>query len=295
VLAINSCNCSKLLHSARILQQQNIIFMKLGILGANGRMGQHLIEATHLSQSAQLVAAVVRTSSSSLGLDAGLVARLGSIDIKCQSLDNIDPTLLDVMIDFTLPDALGNNVDWCVRNKKAMVIGTTGLDDAQFALMEEAAKDIPIFWAANYSLGINVMLNLASQAAMALEHLADIEIIEAHHKHKLDSPSGTAIAIGEAIATATQRNLDDCAIYGHQTAASSRKRSDIGFSVIRGGDIVGEHTALFACEGERLEITHKASTRMTFASGAVNAAVWLAKQAPGRYGMQDLIDGLVNK
>lgn len=269
--------------------------MKLGILGANGRMGQYLIEATHVSKSAQLAAAVVRSSSSSLGIDAGLVARVGNVGLKCQSLTNIDSSSVDVMIDFTLPEALSTNLDWCVANKKAIVVGTTGLNEAQFTLMEEAAKTIPVFWAANYSLGINIMLNLVSQAAMALDQIADIEIIEAHHKHKLDSPSGTAIAIGEAIAQATNRELNTCAIYGHQTVTASRNRNDIGFSVIRGGDIVGEHTALFACEGERLEVTHKASTRMTFASGAVNAALWLGKQPAGRYGMQELIGALVKK
>ncbi len=267
--------------------------MNLGILGANGRMGQYLIEATQTSDKASLTAAAVRQSSQALGLDAGDVARIGTIGVTCETLKTIDASGVDVFIDFTLPEALEDNLAWCVENKKAIVIGTTGLSKDQFDLMTKAAESIPVFWAANYSLGINVMLSLVQQAAKAMGDMADIDIIEAHHRHKLDSPSGTAIAIGEAIAQATDRNLDECAIYGHQTTHESRKKEDIGFAVVRGGDIVGEHTALFACDGERLEVTHKASTRMTFATGAVNAAIWLGSQEPGYYGMSDLVGSLL--
>ena len=269
--------------------------MNIGILGANGRMGQYLIEASHTVDGAKLTAAVVRKTSSSLGIDAGLVGRVGELGLPCNTLENINATSVDVMIDFTLPEALASNIEWCVNNNTALVIGTTGLSEAQFSMLDEAAKIIPIFWAANYSLGINLMLSLVQQAATVMRDMADIDIIESHHKYKLDSPSGTAIAIGEAIAQATDRNLSECAVYGHQTSTQSRSREDIGFAVVRGGDIVGEHTALFACEGERLEVTHKASTRMTFATGAVKAAMWLANQPANRYGMQDYVGSLLSK
>lgn len=269
--------------------------MKLGILGANGRMGQFLIEASQQVELVTLGAAIVRANSPFFGEDAGRVARIGETGVSCTSLSSLDPDDADVLIDFTLPEALATNLDWCVQHNKPLVIGTTGLTQAQFDLIDNAANSIPVFWAANYSLGVNVMLSLVQQAAKALGSLADIDIIEAHHRHKLDSPSGTAIAIGEAIAQATDRNLNECAVYGHQTTTQSRSRDDIGFAVVRGGDIVGEHTALFACDGERLEVTHKASTRMTFARGAVNAAVWLGKQTEGRYSMQELVSHLVGK
>ena len=267
--------------------------MKLGILGANGRMGQFLVEATEVSKNAELGAAVVRASSNALNQDAGEIAKIGKLGVYCAPLDTINPENVDVVIDFTLPEALEDNLKWCVVNNKPLVIGTTGLSNEQFAFIDEAAQTIPVFWAANYSLGVNIMLSLVKNAAKALDGLADIDIIEAHHRHKLDSPSGTAIAIGEAIAQATNKSLDERAVYGHETTTKARSRDDIGFAVIRGGDIIGEHTALFACEGERLEVTHKASTRMTFASGAVNAALWLGKQEKGRYSMTELVDYLV--
>lgn len=267
--------------------------MKVGILGANGRMGRRLLESVFADDAVALGAAVVRASSPFANIDAGELAGVGNKGITCKSLTADTANDVDVLIDFTLPEALQENLDWCVENQVPIVIGTTGLTPDQQESIEQAAKAIPVMWAANYSLGVNVMLSLVKQASLALGDLADIEIIEAHHRHKLDSPSGTAVAIGESIAETLHRDLNKCAIYGREGIEKPRSRETIGFSTIRGGDIVGEHTALFACEGERLEITHKASTRMTFANGAVKASVWLCNQQPGRYSMQDYVKSFI--
>ena len=171
-----------------------------------------------------------------------------------------------------------------------MVIGTTGLDAAQKHLLVEAGKDIPIVFAANFSVGVNLSLKLLDMAARVLGDDADIEIIEAHHRHKIDAPSGTALRMGEVIASALDRDLQKVAVYGREGHTGVRERETIGFATVRGGDVVGDHTVLFACEGERLEITHKASSRMTFAKGAVRAALWLDGREPGLYDMQDVLD-----
>nr|BFE91550.1 hypothetical protein GCM10020185_20860 [Pseudomonas brassicacearum subsp. brassicacearum] len=171
-----------------------------------------------------------------------------------------------------------------------MVIGTTGLDAAQKQLLADAGKDIPIVFAANFSVGVNLSLKLLDMAARVLGDDADIEIIEAHHRHKIDAPSGTALRMGEVIADALGRDLQEVAVYGRQGHTGARERSTIGFATVRGGDVVGDHTVLFATEGERLEITHKASSRMTFAKGAVRAALWLDGREPGLYDMQDVLD-----
>ena len=171
-----------------------------------------------------------------------------------------------------------------------MVIGTTGLSAAQKQLLVEAAKDIPIVFAANFSVGVNLSLKLLDMAARVMGDDADIEIIEAHHRHKVDAPSGTAMRMGEVIADALGRDLQKVAVYGREGHTGARERETIGFATVRGGDVVGDHTVLFATEGERLEITHKASSRMTFAKGAVRAALWLDGREPGLYDMQDVLD-----
>ena len=196
----------------------------------------------------------------------------------------------DVMIDFTLPSIIENNLAWCVAHKMPVVIGTTGLNDVQTAALNDAAKHIPIVFAANYSVGVNLMLSLVRQAASVLGHTADIEITEAHHRFKQDAPSGTAMAIGEAIADELGRDLKNCAVYGREGKEPERDQGTIGFATVRAGDIVGEHTALFADIGERLEITHKASSRLTFAKGAVHAAEWLYTKEPGLYSMVDVLN-----
>lgn len=263
--------------------------MNTGIFGANGRMGRVLIDAVRQQEQATLSAATVRADSPFKGMNVGELAGVGSLPVHCQAVADIDPKQVDVMIDFTLPAALTDNLDWCVENHMPVVIGTTGLNDEQLARLHQASQSIPIVFAANYSVGINLMLSLVRQAARALGHSADIEITEAHHRFKKDAPSGTAMAIGEAIADELGRDLSQCAVYGREGHEPERDQQTIGFATIRAGDIVGEHTALFADLGERLEITHKASSRLTFANGAVRAALWLNGQPPGLYSMADVL------
>jgi 4-hydroxy-tetrahydrodipicolinate reductase len=180
-------------------------------------------------------------------------------------------------------------LELCQKHGKKLVIGTTGFNDEQKATITEAAKDIAIVLAPNFSIGVNLSLKLLEMTAKIMGHDTDIEIIEAHHRHKVDAPSGTALRMGEVIAKTLGRDLKDCAIYGREGHTGERERSTIGFSIIRGGDIVGEHTAMFIDEGERVEITHKATSRMTFANGAVRAALWLAHKESGLYDMQDVL------
>src|SRR5471032_2386615 len=250
---------------------------RIAVMGAAGRMGKILVEAVQQrAPLTGLTAAIVRPGSTLIGVDAGELASLGRIGVPLSG--NLDAVAdeFDVLIDFTLPDV--------------MVIGTTGLDAAQKHLLAEAGKDIPIVFAANFSVGVNLSLKLLDMAARVLGDDADIEIIEAHHRHKIDAPSGTALRMGEVIAKALGRDLQKVAVYGREGHTGARERETIGFATVRGGDVVGDHTVLFACEGERLEITHKASSRMTFAKGAVRAALWLDGRTPGLYDMQDVLD-----
>ncbi|WP_026294683.1 4-hydroxy-tetrahydrodipicolinate reductase [Salinimonas chungwhensis] len=263
--------------------------MNIGVLGANGRMGRVIIEAVQNDDVAVLTAATVRSESPWVDADVGELAGMGKLSIDCTPLSQVSAAAVDVMIDFTLPAALEENLAWCCEHKKPVVIGTTGLSDTQLARLKDAAGHIPIVFAANYSVGVNLMLSLVRQAAKALGNTADIEITEAHHRFKKDAPSGTAMAIGEAIADELGRDLSHCAVYGREGHEPERDQQTIGFSTVRGGDIVGEHTALFADIGERLEITHKASSRLTFANGAVRAARFVMDKQPGLYTMQDVI------
>jgi len=195
----------------------------------------------------------------------------------------------DVLIDFTAPAVTLDNLALCRRHGKSIVIGTTGFSDEQKQQIQDAAQDIGVVFAPNMSVGVNLCLKLLDVAARALGESVDIEIIEAHHRHKVDAPSGTALRMGEVVADALGRNLKECAVYGREGNTGARERSTIGFETIRAGDIVGEHTVMFAAEGERVEITHKASSRMTFASGAIRAAGWVAGQPNGLYDMPDVL------
>jgi len=195
-----------------------------------------------------------------------------------------------VLIDFTRPEGTLEYLTFCRQHQKAMVIGTTGFDDAGKAAIRTAAEDIGIVFAANFSVGVNLMLNLLQQAASVMGEYADIEIVEAHHRHKVDAPSGTALAMGEAIADAMEWKLEDHAVYAREGHTGERKPHTIGFATVRAGDIIGEHTALFADIGERIEISHKASSRMTFAKGAVRAAVWVESRKSGLYDMRDVLN-----
>ncbi len=264
---------------------------RIAVMGAAGRMGKILIEAVQQQVPvAGLTAAVVRPGSSLVGADAGELASLGRIGVLLSDALEKVVEEFDVLIDFTLPEVMLKNLAFCRKVGKAMVIGTTGLNAEQKQLLVEAGKDIPIVFAANFSVGVNLSLKLLELTARVLGEDADIEIIETHHRHKVDSPSGTAVRMGEVIADTLERDLQKVAVYGREGHVGARARDTIGFATVRGGDVVGDHTVLFATEGERLEITHKASSRMTFAKGAVRAALWLDGKAAGLYDMQDVLD-----
>ena len=263
--------------------------MRIAIAGVNGRMGRVLAEAVSQSESCELSAATVRPGSSLLGIDVGELCGLGHLDVKTSDSIRSQINNFDVLIDFTLPEASLSHVAECVAGKRAMVIGTTGFSDADLATLAEAATRIPIVFAPNMSVGVNLCLKLLQLAASVLNEDTDIEIIEAHHRHKIDAPSGTALAMGQVIADTLQRDLKSCAVYGRQGRTGERDANSIGFETIRAGDIVGEHTVMFAGIGERVEITHKASSRMTFAKGALRAAQWLKDRAPGLYDMQHVL------
>jgi 4-hydroxy-tetrahydrodipicolinate reductase len=262
---------------------------KIAILGANGRMGRVLIDAVTQHPHAQLKAATVRHTSSMLGADLGELAGIGKLNLRAIADLSAAVNDIDVCIDFTLPDALQANLDFCVQHNKAIVVGTTGLNAQQKNALNAAAKVIPVVFAANYSVGVNLLLNLVKQTAKVMGETADIEIIETYHRFKKDAPSGTAVAIGEAIADELGRDLYQCAVYGREGDTGQRDQQTIGFATVRGGDVIGDHTVLFADIGERIELTHKASSRLTFAKGAVKAAMWLSSQRPGLYSMQDVL------
>jgi 4-hydroxy-tetrahydrodipicolinate reductase len=263
--------------------------VRVAITGVTGRMGKSLVRAAFEDAHIECIAAVARSESASLGLDAGELAGIAKIGVAIsKSLQEcIDP--VEMVIDFTLPDPCIDNLRVCEQTGRAIVIGTTGFSSQQRHQIETIAQQIPVVLAPNMSVGVNLSFKLLEIAAKVLGNNVDIEIIEAHHRHKLDAPSGTALRMGEVIANVLDRDLDTQAVWGRHGRTDERKRDEIGFSVIRAGDIVGEHTVLFADEGERLEITHKASSRMTFASGAMRAALWLANKPAGLYDMQDVL------
>jgi 4-hydroxy-tetrahydrodipicolinate reductase len=264
--------------------------IRIAIVGAPGRMGRNLIQAVQQAEGVALGAALARSSSSLLGVDAGELAGIGKTGVIVS--DDLQKVVndFDVLIDFTRPEGTLEYLAFCRQHNKAMVIGTTGFDEAGKAAIRAAAEEIAIVFAANFSVGVNLVLNLLQQAAKVMGDYADIEIVEAHHRHKVDAPSGTALAMGEAIADAMKWNLDEHAVYAREGHTGERKAQTIGFATVRAGDIVGEHTAMFADIGERVEITHKASSRMTFANGAVKAASWLKNKKSGLYDMRDVLD-----
>lgn len=263
---------------------------RIAVMGAAGRMGKVLVQAAQQTAGAGLTAAVDRPGSSLIGVDAGELAGIGRVGVLLA--DDLAAVLddFDVLIDFTHPTVTLRNLAVCRAAGKAMVIGTTGFTPEEKQLLVEAGKDIPIVFAANFSVGVNLCLKLLDTAARVLGDDVDIEIIEAHHRHKVDAPSGTALRMGEVVAGALGRDLQKVAVYGREGQTGARARETIGFATVRAGDVVGDHTVLFAADGERVEITHKASSRMTFARGAVRAALWLDGRAPALYDMQDVLD-----
>lgn len=240
--------------------------IKIAVAGSNGRMGQALIQAINQTDKVSL----------------GVVFDKG---------DDLNLVLneFEVLIDFTRPQATLDYLKVCQAAGKAMVIGTTGFSDDALQIIHKAANNMPIVFAPNMSVGVNLSLKLLDMVARVIGEDSDIEIVEAHHRHKVDAPSGTALKMGEMVANALGRDLKECAVYGREGIEQPRDKNTIGFSTIRGGDVVGEHTVSFFMDGERVEITHKASSRATFANGAVRAAHWLQGKDAGLYSMQDVL------
>jgi 4-hydroxy-tetrahydrodipicolinate reductase len=264
--------------------------IRIGITGAAGRMGRTLIEAIALAgDELQLAGAIERPASSLIGADSGELAGQGKNAVPVVgSLDEVIGDI-DVLIDFTVPAATIANVKACAEHGVAIIIGTTGFTPEQQGQIDAAAARTPICKASNFSTGVNLCFKLLDMAARVLGDDVDIEVYEAHHRHKIDAPSGTALSMGQVVADALDRDLDKVAVYGREGQTGARDRETIGFATVRAGDIVGDHTVTFAAEGERVEITHKASSRMSFARGAVRAAGWLKLQGAGLYDMQDVL------
>ncbi len=262
---------------------------KIAVTGAAGRMGRMLIEAISQSTNAELVAAVEHPGSSLIGSDAGELAGLGKNGVTI--VDDLAKVLeqVDTVIDFTAPVATLENARLCAEHGRALVVGTTGFDSEQKAQLQAMQSSMALCIAANYSTGVNVCLKLLEQAAKILGDEYDVEIYEAHHRHKVDAPSGTALVMGEAVADSLGRDLEKVAVYGREGQTGARDKETIGFATVRGGDVVGDHTVMFMADGERVEITHKASSRMAFARGAVRAAAWMAGQPAGFYDMRDVL------
>jgi len=260
---------------------------RIAIAGAAGRMGRNLVIACSETDDLELTQALEREQSPSIGSDTGLLAGLAPNNVMI--CDHLDAPAFDILIDFTHPSATTKHVDFCVEHSKKMVIGTTGCDAGLEQKMQTAGESIALVYAPNMSVGVNLCLELLQTAAAVLGDSVDIEVIEAHHRHKVDAPSGTALKMGQVIAETLGRNLDECAVYGREGQTGARDRKTIGFESIRAGDIVGDHTVMFADEGERIEITHKASSRMTFARGAIRACRWIEQQPQGIFSMQDIL------
>ena len=259
------------------------------ITGASGRMGRALIEATLEIDGAVLSGAIVRPLSTLVGTDAGELVSQGHRGAPIHSDLDLFGALRPVVIDFTTIEATLEHLQWCLENEVPCVIGTTGFSEAQEAMIAEAAKAIPVVYAPNFSVGVNVVFDLLDRASRVFGDSVDIEVLEAHHRHKVDAPSGTALAMGRVVANALDRDLSQVAVFGREGQIGARPREQIGFATVRAGDVVGEHTVLFAAEGERVEITHKASSRRTFANGAVRAAIWASEQSAGLYSMRDVL------
>ena len=258
------------------------------IAGSGGRMGRTLIELLRESSDLKLSAALEIPGSPALGHDAGAaIGVITGVQITADAAQALQQS--EVLIDFTRPEGSLGYLQICREKRVKMVIGTTGFSEEQKQVIATAAQDTGIVFAPNMSVGVNVCLKLLDMAAKALAEGYDIEIVEAHHRHKVDAPSGTALRMGEVVAKALGRDLKNCAVYGREGVTGEREPSTIGFATVRGGDIVGDHTVMFAGIGERIEISHKASSRATFAQGALRAARFLANAQNGLYDMQDVL------
>lgn len=263
--------------------------IKIAVTGCAGRMGKTLIEAVNINPDTELTAAIERPESSLVGSDAGELAGVGRNGVVI--VGDISEVIndFDVLIDFTAPAATIDNAAVCAEAGKGIVIGTTGCTDDEKSQITAQADKTAVCMASNFATGVNLCFKLLSEAASILGDDYAVEVVEAHHRHKVDSPSGTALSMGEAVAGALDRNLSEVAVYGREGQVGARTEKEIGFSTIRGGDVVGDHTVMFMADGERIEITHKASSRMSFGRGAVRAAVWLASKDKGLFDMQDVL------
>jgi len=262
--------------------------IRFAIAGAGGRMGRTLIEAVFKADDATLAAALELPGNPLLGKDAGeLVGQPCGVPIS----DDIEAALgrADCLIDFTRPEGTLQHLAVCRKRGVHMVIGTTGFTTEQKLTIQDASRDIPIVFAPNMAVGVNAVFKLLDVAARILNEGYDVEVIEAHHRHKVDAPSGTALRMGEVVAAALGRDLAECAVYGREGHTGERPATQVGFSTIRGGDIVGDHTVLFAGTGERIEITHKSASRMSYALGSLRAARFMRGRVKGLFDMQDVL------
>jgi 4-hydroxy-tetrahydrodipicolinate reductase len=262
--------------------------VRVAIAGSAGRMGRTLLEAVLRDPELELTAALEQAGNAALGREAGELAGVPCV-VKVRA--DFAPALADadVLVDFTRPEGTLAHLEACVRLNKPMVIGTTGFSDPQRARIVEAARNVALVMAPNMAVGVNVTFKLAETAARILGDAYDVEIVEAHHRHKVDAPSGTALRLGEVVARALGRDLAACAVHGRHGDTGERDPKAIGFHAIRGGDIVGEHTVMFAGAGERVELTVRSSSRMTYALGALRAAKFLRGRQPGLYDMFDVL------
>ncbi|WP_281645922.1 4-hydroxy-tetrahydrodipicolinate reductase [Parendozoicomonas sp. Alg238-R29] len=263
---------------------------RIAVVGAAGRMGKALIQAVVQDEVTTLTAATDRPGSSMIGADVGELAGIGKLGVELKEELSSVVDDFDVLIDFTTPESTMNHVAICRANGKGIVIGTTGLDDTQKNTLKEAGNTISVIFAPNMSVGVNLIFKLLETAARVMGGESDIEIVEAHHRHKVDAPSGTALHMGEIIADTLGRDLSKCAVYGREGYTGARDKDTIGFATIRGGDIVGEHNAMFIAEGERVEIGIRSASRATYANGAVRGAKWLQGKSAGLFDMQDVLD-----
>ena len=265
---------------------------RIAITGAAGRMGKALIEATAAAEGVELTAAIVRPRSSLIGADAGELAGIGGLGVALVGslLEVIND--FDVLIDFTVPQSTLGNIALCAEHGKSVVVGTTGFSEIEKSQLNHLSKKTSLCVASNFSTGVNLCFKLLDVAARVLSEGYDVEIVEAHHRHKVDSPSGTALRMGEVVAGVLERDLNKVAVYGREGVIGARDSQTIGFSTVRGGDVVGDHTVSFMADGERIEITHKASSRLAFANGAVRAASWLKQRGSRKTGLFDMQDVL---
>jgi 4-hydroxy-tetrahydrodipicolinate reductase len=259
----------------------------IAVAGAAGRMGRAIIAGCQTQDGMRVAQAIERSGSDVIGVDAGQLAQVGAVGTLVS--DDIAARPFDVLIEFTNPAATVDHVHFCREHGRAMVIGTTGLDKGDRDVIEQAAAKVPVVLAPNMSVGVNLTLKLLEIAAGVLGDTVDVEVVEAHHRHKVDAPSGTALIMGEQVAAAWGKSLDDIGVFTRHGQVGERPPGSIGFATLRGGDIVGDHTVMFIDEGERVEITHKATSRTIFAAGALRAARWVSGRDPGLYGMRDVL------